>query len=135
MRIGAAPATVPRLGSEQRPERGSEGQVKTRPLAQPRLKRPRMHRILLHNDAHPPRDFVVLVLQQVFSQGQAEAARLMLYTHKNGVGVVGIYPRDVAENKVGEVRTVAEDAGYPLLCTHEPEHDGDESGRDGDPGR
>lgn len=104
-----------------------EGKVLTRTRTQKRLKRPRMYRVLLHNDDYTPREFVVLVLQHVFQINEAEATRLMLYVHQNGVGVVGIFPFSVAETKVAEVIATAEKANYPLICSMEPESDGDES--------
>ena len=109
-----------------------QGQVITRPEAKTKLKRPRMYKVLLHNDDYTPRDFVVLVLQHVFHVGEAEATRLMLYVHQNGVGVVGIFPYSVAETKVAEVIATAEHAKFPLICTMEPESDGDEGDGDGD---
>ena len=45
----------------------------------------------------------------------------MLYVHKNGVGVVGLYPFSVAETKVAEVGSLAQQAEVPLLCTIEPD--------------
>lgn len=112
----------------------TEGKVLTRTKTQKKLKRPRMYKVLLHNDDYTPREFVVLILQHVFQIVEAEATRLMLYVHKNGVGVVGIFPFSVAETKVAEVIATAEQANYPLICSLEPESDGDEAGdNDGAP--
>lgn len=110
----------------------NDGKVATRTKTETALKRPRMFRVLLHNDDFTPRDFVVLILQHVFGLGEAEATRIMLYVHTKGVGVVGIYPYAVAETKVAEVLTAAEKANFPLHCSLEPESDGDEDAS-GDP--
>ncbi|MCY3970296.1 MAG: ATP-dependent Clp protease adaptor ClpS, partial [Acidobacteria bacterium] len=69
----------------------------------------------------------------------SDASRLMLYVHKNGVGVVGLYPFSVAETKVAEVGSLAQQAEVPLLCTIEPDTgdgdgDGGNSGDGGDDG-
>lgn len=104
----------------------NKGSVVTRTETRTRVKRPRMYRVLLHNDDFTPREFVVLVLQHVFHLSEAESTKLMVYVHTNGVGVVGIYPFSVAETKVAEVREAAEKARYPLICSMEPESDGDE---------
>jgi ATP-dependent Clp protease adaptor protein ClpS len=109
------------------------GKVITRTETRTRLKRPRMYKVLLHNDDFTPREFVVLVLQHVFHMSEAEASRLMLYVHNHGVGVVGIYPFAVAETKVAEVGAAAEKARFPLMATLEPESDGDSDG-DGEEG-
>lgn len=105
-----------------------QGKVLTRTETRAKLSRPRLYRILLHNDDFTPRDFVVLVLQHVFHMGEADATHLMLYVHKNGVGVVGLFPYSVAETKVAEVQAVSEKAKVPLLCTMEPADDGEDGG-------
>ena len=104
-----------------------QGKVVTKTQKRTRLKRPRLFKVLLHNDDYTPRDFVVLVLQHVFAMGEAEATRLMLHVHNNGVGVAGIFPFAVAETKAAEVKAAAEQANFPLMCSVEPEQDGDES--------
>ncbi|HVS65250.1 MAG TPA: ATP-dependent Clp protease adaptor ClpS [Thermoanaerobaculia bacterium] len=108
------------------------GKVLTRTQTRTALKRPRMYKVLLHNDDYTPREFVVLVLQHVFVMSEAEASRLMLHVHNHGVGVAGIYPFSVAETKVAEVGAAAEKAKFPLMATLEPESDGDED--DGEQG-
>ncbi len=118
-------------------ERGPGSNVLTRTSTKKKLARPRLYKVLLHNDDFTPREFVVLVLQHVFHLTESDAARLMLYVHKNGVGVVGLYPYSVAETKVAEVGTLAQQAEVPLLCTIEPETDngssaGDPNGPTGD---
>ena len=110
-----------------------QGKVLTRTKTKTKLKRPRMYKVLLHNDDYTPREFVVVVLQHVFHCSEAEATKVMLYVHNNGVGVVGIYPYSVAETKVAEVLAAAEKAKFPLICTMEPESDGDEDDSGGDP--
>ena len=104
----------------------NKGSVVTKTQMRTRIKRPRMYRVLLHNDDFTPREFVVLLLQHVFQMGEAESTRLMLHVHNNGVGVIGIYPFSVAETKVAEAAATSEKANYPLLVTLEPESDGDE---------
>jgi len=83
------------------------------------VKEPPMYRVLLHNDDYTTMDFVVLVLEKVFHKSPAEATRIMLNVHQKGIGVCGIYPRDVAETKVATVQTLAENNNFPLLCTME----------------
>jgi ATP-dependent Clp protease adaptor protein ClpS len=45
----------------------------------------------------------------------------MWYTHKNGVGVCGIYPYEVAETKIKQVTKLARENGFPLKLTLEEE--------------
>jgi ATP-dependent Clp protease adaptor protein ClpS len=45
----------------------------------------------------------------------------MLKIHRSGMGVAGVYTREVAETKVADFTQAAEQAEFPLLCTMEPE--------------
>jgi ATP-dependent Clp protease adaptor protein ClpS len=85
-----------------------------------RVKRPRMWKVLLHNDNFTTMDFVVEVLVGYFYKSHAEATHIMLQVHHKGVGVAGVYPRDVAESKVAVVTDAARTSGMPLLLTTEP---------------
>lgn len=80
-----------------------------------------MWRVLLHNDDYTTQEFVVWVLETVFHLPPAEAFTVMLRVHQSGVGVAGIYTRDVAETKVSATKGLAEQHEFPLLVTMEPE--------------
>lgn len=86
-----------------------------------RTARPRRLKVLLHNDDFTTMEFVVEVLERHFHKTPAEATHVMLQVHRRGVGVAGIYPKDVAETKVAEVTAEARAAGMPLLLTTEEE--------------
>jgi len=51
----------------------------------------------------------------------AAATRIMLHVHRNGVGVAGVYPREVAETRASQVEKLAREHEFPLRCTTEPE--------------
>lgn len=93
--------------------------VRSRPKA--RLRPPVMWKVLLHNDDYTTQEFVVAVLRTIFRKSEAEAVAIMLNVHRKRVGVAGIYPKDVAETKVAQVKLAAERQEFPLLCTLEPE--------------
>lgn len=113
-------------------DRQGRGKVLTKTRSKTRLARPRLYKVLLHNDDFTPREFVVVVLRHVFHRTESDATRLMLHVHNHGVGVAGLYPFSVAETKVAEVVSLAQQAEVPLLCTMEPEDDkGDGGGDDG----
>lgn len=95
--------------------------VITRPKAEKKLAKPPMWKVLLHNDDYTTREFVVWILQGVFLRSESEAVAIMLHVHNNGVGVAGVYTHDVAETKVENVKALAKEHQYPLLCTMEPE--------------
>jgi ATP-dependent Clp protease adaptor protein ClpS len=83
------------------------------------VKEPRQYRVLLHNDDYTTMEFVVLVLMDVFNKNEAEAVRIMLSVHKQGLGVCGVYPEEMAETKVAQVHAMARRAGYPLRSSME----------------
>jgi len=97
--------------------RESEGSVVTEKKQQ--TKRPSMYKVLLHNDDYTTMDFVVMVLEKIFHKSGGEATRIMLNVHEQGVGVAGVYPRDVAETKAILVHDLARKNEYPLKCSVE----------------
>ena len=68
------------------------------------------------NDDETTMEFVVRILQEVFDRDYEGAIRIMLETHREGSGVCGIYPCDIAEAKVREVLNAARARHYPLQC-------------------
>jgi ATP-dependent Clp protease adaptor protein ClpS len=90
-----------------------------------KLKRPRLYRVLLHNDDYTTREFVVQVLHTVFHCGEQEAIRIMLHVHHTGVGVAGVFTREVAETKIQRVERMARAHEFPLRLTMEPEEEED----------
>lgn len=91
--------------------------------SKPRLKRPSMYKVLLINDDYTPMDFVVLILEQIFGKDRNAATRIMMHVHTKGVGVCGIYTREVAETKLRQVIDFSQESQHPLQCTIEPESD------------
>jgi ATP-dependent Clp protease adaptor protein ClpS len=89
-----------------------------------KTRRPRRFRVLLHNDDYTTMEFVIHVLMEHFGKPPAEATAVMLQVHQKGVGVAGVYSREVAETKVAEVTEEARANGMPLKLTTEPEQEG-----------
>lgn len=85
------------------------------------VKEPRLYKVLLHNDNITTMQFVVQVLCEIFNKPPLQATRIMLRVHHNGVGLCGVYPREIAETRVSRVRKAASQAGFPLKCTMEEE--------------
>ncbi len=79
--------------------------------------RPRLYRVLLHNDDYTTMEFVVTILMEVFRKSAEQATSIMLSVHSEGTGVAGMYPLELAETKVGVVHARAAEAGFPLRCT------------------
>jgi ATP-dependent Clp protease adaptor protein ClpS len=92
-------------------------------LADPatKLEKPKLFKVLLHNDDYTTMEFVVYVLESIFHLGESEAIRIMLSVHTKGVGVAGVYTFEVAETKAMQVTTLAQASEFPLLATVEEE--------------
>lgn len=105
-----------------------DGGIVTETKKETKLARPRMWRVLIHNDDYTTREFVVDVLRSVFRHSESEAVRVMLHVHYNGVGVAGVYTREVAETKVAIVEALAKEREYPLRLSMEPEDPEEEGG-------
>ena len=84
-----------------------------------KLKAPPMFKVVLHNDDYTPMDFVVAVLQTIFFMNREQATQIMLKVHREGMGVCGIYPKDVAATKVEQVVSFAKQHQHPLQCVME----------------
>ncbi|OQX19445.1 MAG: ATP-dependent Clp protease adapter ClpS [Desulfobulbaceae bacterium A2] len=84
------------------------------------LQEPSLFKVLLHNDDYTTMEFVVFVLERVFQRDTAEATRIMLNVHNEGVGVAGVYTREIGETKVAVVHELARKKEFPLRCSLEP---------------
>jgi len=87
--------------------------------SRPKLKKPPLYRVLLINDDYTPMEFVVEVLESIFGMQRSAATRVMLEVHTKGKGVCGVFAFEIAETKVAQVTTVAQQQQHPLLCTME----------------
>ena len=102
-------------------ERGTQRDVEvvTRTKKKAEVQRHKQYKVLLHNDDYTTMEFVVWILQSVFHHDEASATEIMLHVHKNGIGVAGVYPREVAEARVAKVDAVARAHEFPLRTSME----------------
>ena len=84
-----------------------------------KVKPPPLFKVMLLNDDYTPMEFVVVVLQTFFSLSREQATQIMLKVHREGVGVCGVYPKDVAFTKVEQVDSFARQHQHPLQCVME----------------
>jgi ATP-dependent Clp protease adaptor protein ClpS len=89
--------------------------------AKPQLKKPQLYKVILLNDDYTPMEFVVRVLERFFHKNREEATHIMLHVHQKGLGICGVFTREVAETKVRQVMLFAAENQHPLQCTMEPE--------------
>lgn len=87
--------------------------------AQPKFKKPPLYKVLLLNDDFTPMDFVIDVLKRFFGMSEEKATQIMLHVHTRGVGVCGVFTKDVAETKMMLVNDYARKNQHPLLCAME----------------
>ncbi|MDW8305360.1 MAG: ATP-dependent Clp protease adaptor ClpS [Acidobacteriota bacterium] len=86
-----------------------------------KIEKPKLYKVILHNDDYTTMDFVVFILQYIFLHTYEDAVRIMLKVHNEGFGVAGVYPYEIAVTKAEKTINLARAREYPLLCTVEPE--------------
>lgn len=87
--------------------------------AKPKLKQPAQYKVMLLNDDYTPMEFVVHILEAFFGMNREKATQVMLHVHTRGVGVCGVFSRDIAETKVEQVNGYARENQHPLKCVME----------------
>lgn len=106
-------AETPKERTRREEDIGVKERTRTRP--------PRRYEVLLHNDDYTTMDFVVMVLMTVFRRDRTDAVRVMLAVHNEGLGVAGVYTREVAEEKLQRAVSMAREHGMPLQLSMQPE--------------
>jgi len=81
---------------------------------------PPLYKVLLHNDDYTPMHFVVMILETIFHKERPEAIKIMLKVHHQGIGVAGVYTREIGETKIDTVHRMAREQQFPLRCSLEP---------------
>ena len=83
---------------------------------------PKNWNVIFHNDDTTPFSYVVMTLINVFDHPVREAFNLTSKIQENGKGVVGNYPKPIAEEKVNEVMEMNRLQGFDLQVTLEEEN-------------
>ena len=89
--------------------------------AEIKTKKPFLYKVFLINDDYTTMEFVVDILQNVFRKNRTEATQIMLHVHKKGMGLCGVFTREIAETKVETVHSIARENEFPLKCIMEKE--------------
>ena len=84
-----------------------------------KTKEPPLFKVLLHNDDYTTMEFVVSILENVFNKTTQEATRIMLHVHNDGVGIAGVYTKEICETKITIVHGLAKKNEFPLRCSME----------------
>src|SRR5215831_7942213 len=99
------------------PGLGDDAGVVTETRTRRKLKKPKLYKVLLHNDDYTTMEFVVYILMHIFQRTETDAVQIMLHVHKNGIGVAGVYAYEVAETRIAQVETLARQHEFPLRCS------------------
>lgn len=108
------------MSKEHDNDRHVENEIAIAP-AKPELKEPPKFRVLMLNDDYTPMDFVIEVLEGLFSMEHEHARRTMLQVHTEGQALCGIFTFEIAEAKVEQSNSFSQQNGHPLQCTMEEE--------------
>lgn len=100
-----------------RPDRAPARQGDLETLERPKVARPPLYEVLLHNDDYTTQEFVVFILQKFFHHDGTTARQIMLHVHLKGIGIAGVYTFDMAETKVHLVTEFARQNEMPLKVT------------------
>ena len=83
--------------------------------------KPKLYKVILHNDNYTTMEFVVEILITIFHKTTIDAEKIMRDVHEKGKGIVGLYPYDIAATRVILVEQRAVESGFPLKVTVEAE--------------
>ncbi len=100
-------------------DKGSDTGLLTKTVT--KTKKPSMYKVILLNDDFTPMEFVIHILQRFFRMTTQEATEVMLHVHQKGVGICGVFTYEVAETKVNQVLSFAQQNEHPLQCALEKE--------------
>ena len=82
--------------------------------SKPALKRPPLYKVMIFDDDISTFQCVIDLLVNYFNTNEDEAYEITFKVHLEGIAVAGIYPKDVAETKLGLARKELKASGDPL---------------------
>lgn len=86
-----------------------------------KVKEPKKYKVVVMNDNYTPMEFVVAMFISIFRKEHQEAVQLTIQIHNDGSAIAGIFPHEIAEQKVVDAIALARSNGHPLLLTAEQE--------------
>jgi ATP-dependent Clp protease adaptor protein ClpS len=79
------------------------------------LKKPPKFKVIVFNDDYTPMEFVVAMFMKVFKHNETTSVNLTMDIHNKGSAIAGVYPYEIAEQKIIDATTLARNNNYPLL--------------------
>jgi len=86
-----------------------------------KVKEPKKYKVVVLNDDFTPMEFVVAMFVSIFRKQHNEAIDLTVQIHTDGSAVAGIFPHEIAEQKVVDAVSMARANGHPLVLRAEQE--------------
>lgn len=86
-----------------------------------KFKEPKKYKVVVLNDDYTPMEFVVAMFITIFRKDQNEAINLTVKIHNEGRAIAGIFPYEIAEQKIFDATQMARGAGHPLMLKAEQE--------------
>lgn len=83
------------------------------------VEEPCLYKVLLHNDDYTTMEFVISILETIFHRSIADATKIMLNVHNEGIGIAGVYTKEICETKISVVHQLAKKNEFPLRCSME----------------
>lgn len=80
---------------------------------------PKFYKVLMHNDDYSTMEFVIHVLMKFFNKTSDQAHQIMFKIHHEGIGICGVYTKEIAESKTVKTNRYSREKGFPLRCTFE----------------
>lgn len=78
------------------------------------LQPPKLWKVIFLNDDKTPMDLVIFILMEVFRHDEKRAEEITMEIHNTGSGIAGIYPHEIAEQRVVDATSIARTNGAPL---------------------
>lgn len=85
-------------------------------MVKEKVKVPKDYKVYLINDEVTSIFFVRDILVDIFHIKENEAWQVITLIQKNGSGLVGVYPKDIAYTKQKKVHERAAQNNFPLKC-------------------
>ena len=86
-----------------------------------KVKEPKKYKVVVLNDDFTPMEFVVAMFVSIFRKQHNEAIDLTVQIHQDGSAIAGIFPHEIAEQKVADAVSMARANGHPLVLKAEQE--------------
>lgn len=84
------------------------------------VKEPVFYQVILLNDDYTPMDFVIELLMALFGKNYQEAYDITMQVHHSQKGVAGVYPYEIATERMHQANDLAANNEFPLHCIIEP---------------